>query len=230
MPELQQRKRETAYKVKIGDILRGTPIVEEMPVLRPESPTDSFQAQTKERFRFLELEDKKIIRINIIANVIDKYTSEAEKKYSSLTIDDASGQIRIKVFGDDVAKFAEFVQGDTITIIGLLRSYNQEVYITPEIIKRTDPRYLLIRKLELEKNSKPPQQEAGENKTEKIPQLREQIIGIIKAGEPDGGASTSDIILKITAADPSTINSEIIRLIEDGIVYEPRPGRLRYLG
>jgi RPA family protein len=221
------KKRETAYKLKIGDILKGTPIVEEMPSLAPDSPTDSFKNAPKERFRFLELEDKKIVRVNIVANVVDKYNSEGEKKFSTITIDDASGQIRLKVFGDDVQKYAEFVQGDTVTIIGVLRSYNQEVYISPEIIKKTDPRYLLVRKLELEKGTKPI---TAEKKPEQVLQLREQIVQLIKAGEPEGGASTSDIILKITSSDPDTINSEIIKLIEDGIVYEPRPGRVRYLG
>jgi len=31
-------------------------------------------------------------------------------------------------------------------------------------------------------------------------------------------------------SDPNEINSEIKKLLEDGIAYEPRPGKLRYLG
>jgi len=228
MPEFQQRKRETAHKLKIGEILSGTPIVEAMPVMNPEAPTDSFQAQTKERFRFLELGSKKIVRVNVIANIVDKYNSDGEKKFASITIDDASGQIKLKYFGDDVAKFERYSQGDTVAIIGVLRSYNQEVYISPEIIKIADPRYLLVRKLELEKGNKAIIVKPAEQ-TQKVLALREQIIQLIKSGENEG-VSNSDIILKITTAEPSTINSEIIKLIEDGIVYEPRPGKVRYLG
>lgn len=223
----EYKKRETAYKLKIGEILSGTPIVESMPNLNPEAPTDSFQAQPKERFRYLELGTKKIIRVNIIANIVDKYNSEGEKKFASITIDDASGQIKLKYFGDDVAKFERYSQGDTVLIIGVLRSYNQEVYISPEIIKITDPKYLLVRKLELEKQNK--NETTPVEQTQKIPGLRDQIIQLIKTGETEG-VSNSDIINKITTHDPSTINSEIIKLIEDGIVYEPRPGKVRYLG
>lgn len=70
----------------------------------------------------------------------------------ALTIDDASGQIRIKAFGEDVDKYAGINQGDTILLVGSVRSYNNELYVNPEIIKIIDPRYLLVRKLELEKS------------------------------------------------------------------------------
>ncbi len=223
----EYKKRETAHKLKIGDILGGTPIVEEMPNLNPDSATDSFQAQPKERFRFLELGTKKVVRINIIANIVDKYNSEGEKKFASIMIDDASGQIKLKYFGDDVAKFERYSQGDTVLIIGVLRSYNGEVYISPEIIKIADPRYLLVRKLELEKGNKNEIKPAEQ--VQKVLGLRDQIITLIKTGESEG-VSNSDIINKITTADPSTINSEIIKLLEDGVVYEPRPGKVRYLG
>ena len=69
------RKRETAHKLKIGDLLNGTQIVEDVPQ-ETQDPTQTQNQVTKERFRFLELGDKKIVRVNVIANVIDKYNSE----------------------------------------------------------------------------------------------------------------------------------------------------------
>ena len=48
--------------------------------------------------KFLELGDKKIVRVNIIGNIVDKYTSEGEKKYGFFTLDDGSGQIKLKSF------------------------------------------------------------------------------------------------------------------------------------
>ena len=222
------RKRETAYKLRIGDILSGTPIIEDVPQEASPDPTQAVSTgATKERFRFLELGDKKIIRVNIIANIIDKYVSDSEKKYAAVTIDDASGQIKIKVFGEDVAMFEEISQGDTITVIGVIRSYNQEIYVLPEIIKKVDPRYLLVRKLELE-GKKTIKQEMP--KQEQSMDTRDIIIDIIKNGGDSGGVSTEEIILKIKSASPEIINSEIIRLLEDGMIYEPRPGKVRWLG
>ncbi|MDP1729361.1 MAG: hypothetical protein Q8L27_04115, partial [archaeon] len=118
------RKRETAHKLRIGDIIAGTPIVEDIPQEASPNPSESFSSgATKERFRFLEIGDKRVIRVNIIANIVDKYSSEGEKKYATITIDVASGQIRLKVFGDDTKLFEDLTHGDTIITIGVLRSY-----------------------------------------------------------------------------------------------------------
>ena len=225
---VEVRKRETAHKLKIGDLLNGTPIVED---IVQESPAEgeTLSQTTKERFRFLEIGEKKIVRVNVIANVIDKYNSEGEKKWGTLTIDDATGQIRVKAFGEEAAKLNELSQGDTVLIIGVLRSYNQELYISPEIMKKADPRYLLVRKLELEKGNKIRTASLPINPEKKL-EVRDEIIELIKSTPDSGGIGTSDIILKIKTAAPEAINSEIVKLIEDGIIYEPRPGKVRWLG
>lgn len=227
MPEI--RKRETAYKLRIGDLLRGTPIIEDIPQENPVEG-ESTNQPARERFRFLELGDKRIIRVNIIANVIDRYSSEGEKHWASVTIDDASGQIKIKAFGDDSNKLEGLSEGDTIAVIGVLRSYNQELYISPEIIKKYDPRYLLVRKLELDKTNKDNKSLSNTLEPGRKLDLRDEIIELIKNSEDSSGIGTSDIILKVKTSSPEMINSEIIKLIEDGIIYEPRPGKVRWLG
>jgi len=214
------KKRETAYKLRIGEILNGTPIIEDV---RGEEGTPN-----KERFRFLEISEKRIIRVNLLANVIDKFNSEGDKKFATLTVDDATGQIRLKLFGEDISKFENLNQGDTILIIGLLRSYNNELYISPEIIKKIDPKYLLIRKLEKEKNQNNEPKNSDVNG--QIDSLRGEIIKTLQSSEDSNGIETEQIILKLKSSDPSAINSEIIKLIEDGVIFEPRPGRVRYLG
>ena len=121
MPD-EQFKRHIAFKIRVGDITIGKPIMD------------------NERFAFLELGDKKIIRVNLVGNMVDRYQSEGESKYISLTLDDGSGQIRLKIFGDDVDRFKDITQGQTVLVIGLLRSYNNETYISPEIIREIDKR------------------------------------------------------------------------------------------
>lgn len=217
MPEL--RKRETAYKIQIGDVQKGTPIVEES--------KDSETEATKERFRFLELGNKQVVRVNIVANVIEKYISGGDRKFATITLDDASGQIRLKAFGDDIKKFEALNQGDTIVVIGLLRSYNKEVYIMPEVMKKLDPRYLLVRKLELE--SEMPKPVTAARKQEALA-LKDRIIEIIRSGEDNNGVDTEELITKIKDSSPDMIHQEIIKLLEDGMIYEPRPGKVRWLG
>ena len=170
----------------------------------------------------MEINGKAISRVNLVANVVEKYSS-AEKKYISLTIDDASGQIRLKIFGDEVDKFHEVNQGETVLVVGLLRQYNDELYITPEIVKPQDPRYLLVRKLEFDK----PSNKIVSNND--IIELSSQIIKKIKESEPEGIGSEK-LILELKDFSPELINQEIKKALEQGVIYEPRPGVLRYLG
>ncbi len=214
----QQFKRNTAYKFRVGDILIGKPIM-----------NTGTGSQGQERFAFLELGDKKIVRVNVIGNVVDKYESMGETKYISFTIDDGSGQIRVKIFGDDTGKYMGFVQGQTVVVIGVLRYWNNEIYISPEIIKETSPKYLLIRKLETEKDKAVSQNQFPMGK-EQIVAISDQILNMIKESEPEGGVETEKIILKLQNFSPAIINKEIQRLLEEGIVFEPRPGKIRYLG
>ena len=201
----EQFKRHIAFKFRIGSILGGKPFLE------------------NEKLRFVEINGRHVARANIIANVIDKYIQEGEKKYASVTVDDASGQIKLKVFGDDIEKFSKLNQGDTILVIGMLRFWNNEVYITPEIIKNKDPAFLLVRKLELES------EEPKLVDREKLFQLKDKIIQRVKDAEKDNGVEVESLIMELKE-HPSVINQEIKKLLEDGLVYEPRPGKLRYLG
>lgn len=198
-------KRHTAYKLRIGSLLAGKPVLE------------------GDRLKALDFGDRQVARANIIANVVEKFVQEGEKKFGSVTLDDGSGQIRVKAFGDDVERFSSLNQGDTVLVIGLVRVWNNEIYITPDIIKKKEPSYLLLRKLEVEaelpKTLEQPQRAA----------MKDRIIEMVKAAEKDGGVDIEKIILELKE-HPELINQEIRRLLEDGIAYEPRPGKLRWLG
>ncbi len=206
----EQFKRNIAYKLRIGDILIGKPMMDE------------------ERFSFLELGNKKIVRVNIIGNIVDKYEAQGEKKYIFLKLDDGSGQINLKIFGDDTEKFKEVSQGQTVLIIGVLRHWNNETYLQPEIIKEQDPKYLLIRKMELEKE----QTKNSSPITEKtqVTAIKDTILNKIKEAEDEGGIEVDKIIMNLRDTSPEIINQEIKKLLEEGIIFEPRPGKVRYLG
>lgn len=201
----QQYKRNIAYKVRIGSILSGSQTIE------------------NERLQSVDIEGNKVVRINLIANIIDKYIQEGEKQFGSVTLDDASGQIKMKSFGDDVTAFEELNQGDTVQVVGLLRSWKDEIYITPEIIKKKEPGFLLVRKMEIEKKMP--------NKLDKaqMTALKDKMMVMIKDAEKDNGIETEKLIIELKES-PEAINTEIKRLLEEGVIYEPRPGKLRYLG
>lgn len=201
-----QFKRNIAFKLRIGQILAGKPILE------------------ADKLKSVDLDGKQVVRVNIIANVIEKFIQdEGEKKYGSVTIDDGSGQLKAKLFGEDISKFTSLNQGDTILVLGLLRSWNNEVYVTPEIIKKKEPSFLMVRKLEID-SEMPKSLDKGQ-----LTQLKDKLIEIIKNAEKDNGIDTEKIILDLKEP-PEIINKEIKKLLEDGLIYEPRPSRLRWLG
>jgi RPA family protein len=221
----EPRKRQTAFKLKISEMLSGNTV-------------------SSNNLNFLEINDKKITRVNIIANVIDKFVSEGEKRYAALTIDDASGQIRVKAFGEDIEKIRMVEIGDIVLVIGNPRFFNNELYILPEILKPVDSKWLVARKFELEKNkSKKISAEVAQTKTggievERITSdekqltvkdsslLRKQILELLKKNEE---GSDIDKIIMTLHAPVEEINSTITKMLEDAEIYEPKPGRIRLL-
>lgn len=202
----EQKKRNIAYKLRIGDILKGVPMMSEG------------------KFLFLELGNKKVVRVNILANCVDKFIQEGEKQFASLTVDDASGQLKLKAFGEEIEPLKKIIQGDTLQIIGNVREWNGELYVIPEVVKKVDTQWLLVRKLEIQNARKDmPTTESGDSN------LKNKIMQKIKDAESDGGIDADAIIMDIEAS-PDAINIEVKKLLEGGLIYEPRPGRLRYLG
>ncbi len=200
------RKRNVAFKLRIGDILKGVPMMDEG------------------KFLFLELGDKKVVRVNLLANCVDKFVQDGEKSFASLTVDDTSEQLKLKVFGEDIERVKHIMQGDTLQVIGNMREWNGEIYMIPEVVKKVDTRWLLVRKLEIQKvRADLPVETSGDNS------LKNQILDKIKDAESEGGIDKEVLVMDIEAG-ADVIEVEVKKLLEEGLVYEPRPGRLRYLG
>lgn len=269
----EEFKRRTAYKISIGLIL---------------SSMEAIHFDENQRFKFIELSGRDIYRVNLIANVIDKFES-SQKPYANITLDDGTGNIRVKAFADSVKILQGTQLGDTILLVGVLRYYNDELYIMPEIVKPLDPKWLVARKLELEdeygemysktrgygysvqeekekeikegdldmrdreKNNQVKNNQEISNfvKQERItdtlgkeegagevvdevqemkigPGVRDKIFDLIKGADSEGGLDIDKIIMALK--EPvEQINKEITELLEDGTIYEPKPGRLRVL-
>jgi len=205
-----QFKRNIAFKLRIGDTLMGKPIID-----------------NSGNFSFLEFGEKRIVRVNIAGNIVEKFEREGEKNYSFFTLDDGSGQIKLKIFGEDAKKFSDINQGQTVVVIGVLRFWNNELYINPEIIKEQEAKYLLLRKIELEKEKEKSTKSLGR---EEMVAVKDKILGTIKNAEDVGGIELDKVIMGLPEVSPTIINQEIQKLLEDGIIFEPRPGKVRYLG
>ena len=90
-------------------------------------------------------ETNKIYRHNIIAVIIKK---ERNGSITNFFIEDGTGRIILRIF-EDSDLIDNLNAGDVILTVCRTRTYNQEKYLSPEIIKKTTPLWLKIRSLEL---------------------------------------------------------------------------------
>jgi len=127
------RKRNVAYKVWISQLVNNKYVKQE----------GEFESS------YIEANGKKISRVNIIATVVNKFSSD-DRGYISITIDDGSSEIRLKTWGDDSKMIANINSGEVILAIAKVREYNNEIYLTPELVKTiNDLNWEIARKLEL---------------------------------------------------------------------------------
>jgi len=208
---------QVAYKIWIGSISNGNAIF------------------NGDKFIAVDVNNKNIARVNLIANVVEVY-SNPEKNYNTATLDDGSGQIRVKGFSDNSFLLNGINVGDTISIIGWLRSFNNEVYVIPEIVRNIDNKWALVRRLELIKMYGEPNASKAEEKspsaaesellvsTEKIQDPKQAILALIK--KDDAGIDIDKLIME-THYPVEQINKILNSLIEAGDIYEPMPGKLR---
>ena len=93
----------------------------------------------------LKANNQKIYRLNLMATILHKQIQGA---ITDFILDDGSGQITLRSFEEN-RQLEQLKVGIVIMVIGKLRSYNQEKYIAPEIVKSIDPSWLKIRALEM---------------------------------------------------------------------------------
>jgi hypothetical protein len=68
----------------------------------------------------------------------------------------------------------------------------------------------------------------GESNSAQKPKTKDKILELIRASDADGGLDIDKVIMSMK--EPvEEINREITILLEDGSIYEPKPGRLRIL-
>jgi RPA family protein len=131
---MEDKKRLTARKSRIVDIVSGN--------FFPGSKEDMKSSYVITPF------GQKISRINLVATVIDKFLSE-DGNYSSITVDDGTEAIRVKAFKEDVEMMKNIEPGNLILAIGKVKAYNNEVYVNGEIVRKVEPNFETLRKVEI---------------------------------------------------------------------------------
>ena len=195
----------------------------------------------------IKMNDLEVSRVNIIATIVQKYESE-ENNYCSLIIDDSSDTIRVKAWGEDIKLISKFNVGDIIKIVGKPKEYNNEIYLTPELVKLIDdPNWILVRKLELIKiYGKPGNIEIKSNneiesknvesdhkfivQEEKLgsSDKRQDILSLIEKLDSEEGVDESKIFME-SDYNEDEVKEVLQELLKEGEIYELKPGRIKLL-
>jgi len=205
--EIKFQRRQIAYKVRLKDIL------------------DSKYTK-REGFdpNFLEIGGKEVSRINMVGVIVQK--SEINN-YRSLTIDDGTGKISARIFENDLMLDKVDV-GDVVLIIGRPREFSSEKYILIEIIKKIEPKWTKVRKLELEKKIIASNYPIKENCVEGEiidENPKNKILKFIKKFDEGQGVSVENI----PTNDIEDIDKIVDALLKEGDVFEIKPGKLKVL-
>ncbi len=129
MEEKKNFSRQVAIKTTFRELLEGEYIKEE-----EQNPN-----------YLLTKSGEKIYRLNVMGIILGK---EKLGEIQNFYLDDGSGKITLRSFEANPRLDALQI-GDTILVLGKLRVYNQEKYISPEMARKIDPLWLKVRSLEL---------------------------------------------------------------------------------
>ncbi len=110
---------------------------------------------------YFRIDEKTINRVRIFGTVISRFDRDEPKKFTSLTIDDGTDTIRVKIWPNqfknqdgsiieskDLGK--DVKQGDIIDILGKVKKYENEFYVIPyNLIIRNDIEWEMNRRAQL---------------------------------------------------------------------------------
>jgi hypothetical protein len=211
MTEASQKIRQTAYKVPIKAILNN-PYVKEEGDFTP---------------NYVKIGELHVSRVNIIAVVL----SVADQVTVSMVIDDGTGKISIRGF-EAMPSLNRISIGDFVTVIGKPREFNNEKYIVPEIIKKTDKEWMSYRKLELGRMKFPDAPIAEqplievEGIEDSVLTDQERILEFIRENDKGEGVDMDKLVTEVKRQDAEQI---IEGMLKDGELFENMPGRVKIL-
>ena len=206
-----QQKRHVATKATIGNILQGTYIKEE----GEWAPN------------YILFNDKKILRVNLIAAVVGK--DERQAMYHSLTLDDGTGKVSVRSF-EGPNTFENISIGDVLLMIGRPREYGGEKYIVAEILKPvTRQEWIQVRRFELNMAAQAQPEEPLIQPAPLPPGEPDPLVAVIEAIrslDSGSGAEMQELLGKLNVSNADQL---IKHLVAQGDLFEVKPGRIKIL-
>jgi|SRR3989344_732970 len=171
-----------------------------------------------------------IYNINIMGIVLNL---ERVGSMTNLLLEDGTEKIIVRFFEDK--KILSLLEaGDIIKVIGKIRKYNEERYISPEIIKKVDPLWMKFRflKIKLRGSLKSTSNSSKNLFTEEKSVVdntllpSEKIFCLIKEMDKGEGVRIEEIVEKSSLDKTEEI---LQKMIEEGDLFQNLPGKVKIL-
>ena len=159
-------------------------------------------------------------RVSVMATLVYK----SEDVYSGAIIDDGSGRIALKNF-ENRAIFEGVDVGDAVLVIGKVREFNNERYILPEIVKKIGMEWVNVRKLEL-RDLEEDKADGHDNGKDEGLGMSKDVYEMIKKLDDGNGVAIEDLVKNWGGQNAEKI---VNRLLENGDVFEIKPGKIKVL-
>lgn len=163
-------------------------------------------------------------RASVIGTIVDKQEGR-------LVLDDGTGTIGLRSF-DTTPLSVSAVVGDMVLVVGKPREYDGDRYMLMEICKTVERGWVAYRKKELERSTEtvPPPSESTPAETVHVESAEENpfesIMGAIRKHDAGDGADTQEVLDSVTLEEKEKL---LNTLIEEGEIFENRPGRVKVL-
>jgi RPA family protein len=185
-------------------------------------------------------EQRKVARCNILATIIGK---EEVGNITNLVLDDGTAQLVLRSF-EPTSLVRALQLGEVIAVIGRVRVYNGERYISPEIVKKTSSLWLKVRQRELAqwKQQESPEEPKIEQELiesgvvpeeglvveeQKVKErVEERVIKTIRERDQGTGMGVEEL-LELFPEGPTELLIE--KMQRDGLLFQNLPGRVKVL-
>jgi len=183
-------------------------------------------------------------RVAIVGFVVSKFYREGDdtgkKRFESITVDDGTDTIGVK---EDASLLEGVKESILALVIGKIRMYNDEVYLTPEIVRELrDPNYMSLHLMERYKavlnrsgislpETMEQQQEllTKTSSTSISGKLANDIIAYVRLEAPPEGIPLKDIVAYFEKKGQGSekVQTKVFNLVAEGALNEVSIGQFR---
>ena len=187
-------------------------------------------------------------RVVLVGFVVNKFYREGDesgkKRFESITLDDGTDTIGVKVWGEEDSDILEGVKGSILAlVVGRVREYNDEVYLMPEVVRELkDPNYMSLHLLERYRailnrsgissaDTLEQQQELlVKTSTPSVSgKLANEIIAYVRLEAGPKGIPLKDIVayFEKKGQDSEKVQTKVFNLVAEGALNEVSIGQFR---